>query len=112
MAWTHRHVRHAEAVKHVVVRILELGQVDVFLDVLVLGTKLGKATLRVEAIVEGGGQPAVGRPGGRYCGVAVSQHRARIGHCGRNGHWNGMDQDGGKDAGVRVRELSTRDRVG
>ena len=62
---THRHVGEAQAVEHVVVRILELGQVDVLLDVLVLGAELGEAALCVDAIVERGRQQAVGRLGAR-----------------------------------------------
>ena len=47
------------------VRILELAEVDILLDVLVLGAGLCEAALCVDVVVECGGQLAVGSLGGR-----------------------------------------------
>ena len=59
---THRHVSDAQAVEHRGVRVLELREVDVLLDVLVLGAQLRKAALVVHRVVVRGREEAVGRP--------------------------------------------------
>ena len=51
---THRHVRHAEAVEHVVVRILELREVDVLFKGLVLGAQLRETAHGVHRVVKSG----------------------------------------------------------
>ena len=61
----HGHVGEAEAVEYARVRILELLEVDVFFNVLVLGTELGEAALGVDGIVKCGGKATVGGLCGR-----------------------------------------------
>ena len=59
---TYRHVRQTHAVEHARVRILELGEVDVLLDVLVLGAQLREAALVVHRVVVRGREEAVRWP--------------------------------------------------
>ena len=58
----HGHVGEAKAVEYARVRILELGEVDVLLDVLVLGAQLREAALVVHRVVVRGREEAVRRP--------------------------------------------------
>ena len=48
-----RHVLRAKLVKHVDVGVLELRKVDVFLNIFVLGTKLGQTANSMDISVQG-----------------------------------------------------------
>jgi len=50
------HVAEAELVEHGGILLFEHGEVDVFLDVLVLGVELGEAARGMDFIIEGGGR--------------------------------------------------------
>ena len=71
-AYTHRQVLQAEVVEHVLIRLLELGQVDVLFEGLVLRAQLAMASHDMDASVERRRGQATHRLG-RNCKLRVKR---------------------------------------